>query len=107
MATGVLVIGVETGRPGCLGYLALTDKAYEATIRLGHGHGHRRRRGRGDREPSGAPDLTDARIEAALAALRGEHPPGAVRGVGDQGRRGPLLRPGAGRPGRSSLPPGP
>ena len=34
MATGVLVLGVERATR-LLGHLALTDKAYDATIRLG------------------------------------------------------------------------
>ena len=34
MATGVLIMGVEKATR-LLGYLALSDKAYEATIRLG------------------------------------------------------------------------
>src|SRR5215217_417697 len=36
MATGVLIVGVEKASR-LLGYLALADKAYEATIRLGIG----------------------------------------------------------------------
>ena len=36
MATGVLVVGIGRATR-LLGYLALTDKAYEATIRLGIG----------------------------------------------------------------------
>ena len=52
MATGVLVVGVEKATR-LLGHLALTEKAYEATIRLGAGHRHRRRRGRGHRDGLG------------------------------------------------------
>ena len=40
MATGLLIIGVEKATR-LLGYLALSDKAYEATIRLGISHDHR------------------------------------------------------------------
>ena len=36
MATGVLIVGVEKATR-LLGYLALSDKVYEATIRLGIG----------------------------------------------------------------------
>ena len=44
MATGVLVLGVNRATR-LLGHLLLTDKAYDATIRLGCHHDHRRRRG--------------------------------------------------------------
>ena len=46
MATGVLVLGVNRATR-LLGHLLLTDKSYDATIRLGATHDHRRRRGRG------------------------------------------------------------
>ena len=46
MATGVLVVGVERATR-LLGHLALTEKEYLATIRLGQATRHRRRRGDG------------------------------------------------------------
>ena len=46
MATGVLVLGVDRATR-LLGHLTLTDKAYDATIRLGRHDRHRRRGGRG------------------------------------------------------------
>ena len=45
MATGVLRASASTGPPGCSATCTLTDKAYDATIRLGVDHHHRRRRG--------------------------------------------------------------
>jgi tRNA pseudouridine55 synthase len=70
MATGVLIVGIEKATR-LLGYLALSDKAYEATIRLGI------RTITDDAEGEavsavGAADLDDAVIEAAMAELRGE-----------------------------------
>ena len=52
MATGVLVVGVEKATR-LLGHLALTEKEYTATIRLGQAHRHRRRRGRDHRRGIG------------------------------------------------------
>ncbi len=49
MATGVLVLGVDRATR-LLGHLMLTDKAYDATVRLGVATTHRRRRGRGRRD---------------------------------------------------------
>ena len=92
MATGLLVLAVDRSTK-LLGHLALTDKTYLATIRLGQrtdtddadglivdsssvGCRHRRRhRGRG------------GRADRPAAA-------GAQFGLGDQGRRPPRLRPG-------------
>jgi tRNA pseudouridine55 synthase len=70
MATGLLVIGVEKATR-LLGYLALSDKAYEATIRLGI------RTITDDSEGEvvtavGAAGLGEAEIEAAMAELRGD-----------------------------------
>ncbi len=70
MATGVLVLGVGRATR-LLGQLALTDKAYGATIRLGQSTVTDDAEG----EPTSAPgarDVTDAAIEAALTDLRGE-----------------------------------
>ena len=44
MATGVLVVGLNRATR-LLGHLTLTEKAYDATVRLGAAHHHRRRRG--------------------------------------------------------------
>ena len=49
MATGVLVLGVNRATR-LLGHLMLTEKGYDATIRLGRRDDHRRRRGRGHRD---------------------------------------------------------
>jgi tRNA pseudouridine55 synthase len=70
MATGVLIVGVEKATR-LLGYLALSDKAYEATIRLGI------TTTTDDIEgevvtAAGAADLGEADIEAAMAGLRGD-----------------------------------
>ena len=70
MATGVLIIGIGKATR-LLGYLALSDKAYSATIRLGISTVT------DDAEgdvvtAAGAAGLTDADIEAAMARLRGE-----------------------------------
>jgi tRNA pseudouridine55 synthase len=69
MATGLLIIGVEKATR-LLGYLASSDKAYEATIRLGI------TTITDDAEgeivtAKGAVDLDDAIIEAAMADLCG------------------------------------
>jgi tRNA pseudouridine55 synthase len=70
MATGLLIIGVEKATR-LLGYLALSDKAYEATIRLGISTIT------DDAEGEvvtavGAVGLMEAKIEAAMADLRGD-----------------------------------
>jgi tRNA pseudouridine55 synthase len=70
MATGVLVIGVGKATR-LLGYLAVSDKAYEATIRLGIST----ITDDADGEVvavTGAADLADAEIEGAIAELRGD-----------------------------------
>ena len=66
MATGLLIIGVEKATR-LLGYLALSDKAYDATIRLGIATIT------DDAEGEvvtavGAADLAEAKIEAAMAS---------------------------------------
>ena len=98
MATGVLVLGVGRATR-LLGHLTLTDKAYDATVRLGATHRHRRRRGRGRRGPR---RLRRHRRGARGRARRADRRDraGAVGGVRGQGRRGPLVRPGARRRGR-------
>ena len=87
MATGVLVVGVEKATR-LLGHLALTEKEYLATIRLGQATDT------GDAEGtvvSGAPagELTLARVSAAAAALTGEiqQVPPAVSAIKVGGRR--------------------
>jgi tRNA pseudouridine55 synthase len=87
MATGLLIIGVEKATR-LLGYLALSDKAYEATIRLGISTIT------DDAEGEvvtavGAPDLDEAETEAAMAELRGDilQVPAAVSAIKINGVR--------------------
>ncbi len=87
MATGVLVIGVGKATR-LLGHLALTEKEYLATVRLGQATDT------GDAEGtvvSAAPasELTLARLRAAAAALTGEiqQVPPAVSAIKVGGRR--------------------
>ena len=56
-------VGVEKATR-LLGHLALTEKNYDATIRLGQSHQHRRRRGRGHRRPRRPPTSTAEALEA-------------------------------------------
>jgi tRNA pseudouridine55 synthase len=81
MATGVLVLGVERATR-LLGHLALTEKTYDATIRLGRATVTDDAEG----EQTCAVDasgLTRAEIEAALEPLRGdiEQRPSSVSAV--------------------------
>lgn len=69
MATGVLVVGAGRATR-LLGQLALTDKAYEATIRLGQATITDDAEGEVTAS-AGALGLADAAIEAGLARLRG------------------------------------
>ena len=89
MATGVLVVGVEKATR-LLGHLTLTDKEYQATIRLGQATDT------GDAEgtitsarPAGHLTLTLAQVQAAAAALTGEiqQVPPAVSAIKVKGRR--------------------
>jgi tRNA pseudouridine55 synthase len=87
MATGVLVVGVEKATR-LLGYLALTEKEYLATIRLGQATDS------GDADGtvvSAAPagDLTLAGVRAAATALTGaiQQVPPAISAVKVGGRR--------------------
>jgi len=87
MATGVLIVGVEKATR-LLGYLALSDKVYEATIRLGIGT----ITDDADGEvvtTTGAADLGEAEIEAAMAKLRGDilQVPAAVSAIKINGVR--------------------
>jgi tRNA pseudouridine55 synthase len=87
MATGVLIVGIEKATR-LLGYLAMSDKVYEATIRLGIGTIT------DDAEGEvvttiGAADLEEAEIEAAIARLRGDilQVPAAVSAIKINGVR--------------------
>jgi tRNA pseudouridine55 synthase len=87
MATGVLVVGVEKATR-LLGHLTLTDKEYQATIRLGQATDT------GDAEgtvTAGRPagHLSLAQVQAAAAALTGEiqQVPPAFSAIKVAGRR--------------------
>ena len=87
MATGVLIIGIGKATR-LLGYLALSGKAYSATIRLGISTVTDD--AEGDRvTAAGAAGVTDADIEAAMARLRGEilQVPSAVSAIKVEGVR--------------------
>jgi tRNA pseudouridine55 synthase len=87
MATGVLIVGVEKATR-LLGYLALSDKVYEATIRLGIGTITDDAEGEVT-TTTGAADLDEAEIEAAMARLRGDilQVPAAVSAIKVNGVR--------------------
>ncbi|HEY9294542.1 MAG TPA: tRNA pseudouridine(55) synthase TruB [Microlunatus sp.] len=70
MATGVLVVGVERATR-LLGHLALTEKEYQATIRLGIGTVTDDAEGE-ITERIGAADLDQGLIEEGIARLTGE-----------------------------------
>ena len=100
MATGVLLLGVNRATR-LLGHLMLTEKAYDATVRLGAGSST------DDAEGELGPVGLDRAPHRGRRPLRGRrlrrHPPaGPVRGLGDQGRRAAGLRPGPGRRGRAA-----
>jgi tRNA pseudouridine55 synthase len=87
MATGVLVIGIGKATR-LLGHLALTEKAYDATIRLGVSTVT----DDADGEVTasiGAREVTDEQIETALMALRGKlmQVPSAVSAIKINGVR--------------------
>lgn len=97
MATGVLVLGIGRGTR-LLGHLALTTKAYSATVRLGQAT----RTDDADGEIIDAPGATLAdvgpRLAAALAAQTGtiEQVPSAVSAIKVDGQRAyALVRRGA------------
>ncbi|RFU37988.1 tRNA pseudouridine(55) synthase TruB [Actinomadura logoneensis] len=69
MATGVLVVGVEKATR-LLGHLALTEKQYDATIRLGQTTNTDDAEGEITASAS-AGHVTDAMVEAGIAALTG------------------------------------
>jgi tRNA pseudouridine55 synthase len=96
MATGVLVVGVEKATR-LLGHLALTEKEYSATIRLGQATDTDDAEGEIIAQASAA-GVTREAIEAAAAALTGEIdqvPPGysAIKVAGKRAYR--LAREGA------------
>jgi tRNA pseudouridine55 synthase len=70
MATGVLIVGIEKATR-LLGYLALSEKAYEATIRLGIATITDDAEGE-ITAGIGATGVDEQDIERAMAALRGE-----------------------------------
>jgi tRNA pseudouridine55 synthase len=96
MATGVLVIGVEKATR-LLGHLALSEKEYSATIRLGQATDTDDAEGQVIAESSAAA-VSESSLEAAVAALTGEIeqvPPGysAIKVAGKRAYR--LAREGA------------
>ena len=87
MATGVLVIGIEKATR-LLGHLMLTEKTYEATIRLGQSTTTDDAEG----QPSGgspATGVTRGALEAGIAALTGEilQVPSSVSAIKVNGQR--------------------
>lgn len=87
MATGVLVVGIERATK-ILGLLTSADKSYGATIRLGQTTTTEDAEGEVLQTVS-ATDVSDAQIESAIAALRGEieQIPSAVSAVKVGGQR--------------------
>ena len=87
MATGVLIIGIEKATR-LLGYLALSDKTYEATIRLGIATITDDAEGEAV-TATGVADLGEADIEAAMSNLRGDilQVPAAVSAIKINGVR--------------------
>jgi tRNA pseudouridine55 synthase len=87
MATGVLVIGIERATK-ILGLLSGTSKSYSATIRLGQSTSTDDAEGVPLQHVS-ARDVSDAAIEAQVAALRGdiEQTPSAVSAIKVGGKR--------------------
>jgi len=87
MATGVLVVGIERATK-ILGLLTATDKSYAATIRLGQTTSTEDAEGEILQTVS-AGGVTDAQINEAAGALRGEMAqiPSAVSAVKVDGKR--------------------
>jgi tRNA pseudouridine55 synthase len=87
MATGVLVIGIERATK-ILGLIAGTSKTYSATMRLGQSTSTDDAEGELLEQVS-ADDVTDAAIESAVAALRGEieQTPSSVSAIKVGGKR--------------------
>ena len=87
MATGVLVVGVEKATR-LLGYLALTEKQYDATIRLGQSTSTDDAEG----ELTGGASAADLMPQALAVAVQGltgeiEQVPPAVRAIKVDGQR--------------------
>lgn len=87
MATGVLVLGVERATR-LLGHLALDDKAYDATIRLGQATNTDDADGEVTDAP-GAAGVNPAQVAAALERFRGDilQVPSAVSAIKVDGQR--------------------
>ncbi len=87
MATGVLVVGIERATK-ILGLLTAADKSYAATIRLGQTTTTEDAEGEVLQTVS-ASQVSDADIEAAVAALRGDisQTPSAVSAIKVGGKR--------------------
>jgi tRNA pseudouridine55 synthase len=87
MATGVLVLGIEKATR-LLGYLASSDKSYQATIRLGVATTTDDAEGE-TIASRGAAELTAEAIESAMVALRGDilQIPSAVSAIKIKGVR--------------------
>ncbi len=87
MATGVLVVGIERATK-ILGLLTATDKSYAATIRLGESTSTDDAEGEVLQTVS-ADGVTDAEIDDAVAALRGEiaQTPSTVSAIKVGGKR--------------------
>ncbi|WP_395108726.1 tRNA pseudouridine(55) synthase TruB [Actinomadura sp. SCN-SB] len=87
MATGVLVIGVEKATR-LLGHLALTEKGYDATIRLGQSTNTDDAEGEITATASAA-SVTEAEVRAGAAALTGaiRQVPPQVSAIKVDGRR--------------------
>lgn len=94
MATGVLILGIERGTR-LLGHLALHDKQYLATIRLGSSTVTDDREGETLEvaTPESLARITDERIEQAVARFRGEieQIPSAVSAIKVDGKRAHAL----------------
>ena len=106
MATGVLVVGIEKATR-LLGHLMLTEKTYEATIRLGQSTSTDDAEG----EPTGGSPAAGASsgeaLDAEIARLTGDDPAGAVERQRDQGERPARLQADPGRRGAGTgRPPG-
>ena len=87
MATGVLVVGIDRATK-ILGMVTATDKSYAATIRLGQSTSTEDAEGEVLQTVSAAL-VSDAQIESAVAALRGEidQIPSAVSAIKVDGQR--------------------
>jgi tRNA pseudouridine55 synthase len=90
MATGVLVVGLNRATR-LLGHLQLTDKSYDATVRLGASTSTDDAEGEiiEAAPPSAVASLTPEAIEAAVAGFRGEiaQVPSRVSAIKVDGRR--------------------